>query len=814
MHSLMGEIRQATRSWSHHPLLATVAIVTLALAIAANVSIFALVRGILLRPSPYPAAERLVFVWNSYPGIGMPESTISVPDFIDRVTSVPEFEAATLFHVINLNLTRAGLPERVRGLKVTPSFFAVYGLPLAAGRPLDSGDASEGAEPVVVLAHEYHASRFGGDAELIGRLIDLHGVPHRVVGITRADFLPPFRDIQFYLPFTFTAVDRAETERGREFATMVARLAPGATLAAARESCRKLIRAHLASEPANREFLEAVGYDVVVRPYLDNLVTGVRPTLLLLQLGTILLLAVAGVNLAHLVLARTLGRGRELAVRAALGASRLRLARQFCAEGVVVAVPGTLAGLLLGSWGLGYLPELGLDRLPRLREVSLDGWVLAFTLGLGLLTTAAFTVVPLLAVPKRHLAHALQDVGSHSTAGPGTVWLRAAMVVTQVALAMTLLTGSLLLLRSFERLRKVDPGFSGSTLLTAGLHAPEVAYPDRTALAGLHARVLRELAALPAVTAVGLADYIPFGGAQASGTFLLPDRSPTGGPSASLHAHLRHVEGNFFTAMNLPILQGRSFGADDPIDGPLVCIVDEFFVHRHGRGRDLVGQRLQLGGDAQVTATIVGVVPTIRHDQLEQRVERETVYFHAGQRPPRAAILVVRTDGPGLQHLHSDLAEALYRVDPDLPLYDFRTLAERVETSLGPRRAPALLMTGFGLLALFLCALGVYGTLAHSVHLRRREIGIRLAMGASRRQIHRLVLRHGLRLTALGVILGCGLAALLAASWQDLLFEVSALDPVTFALAAAVVLSVSAFAAGWPARRATRIEPWIAMREE
>lgn len=812
MERFWRDLHQAGRSWSQQPLIALVALVTLTLAIGANVSIFALVRGILLRPPPFPDAERLVFVWNAYPRMGLPEATISVPDYLDRRAGVPEFEATTLFHVYNLNLTGAGVAEQLRGLRVTPSFFAVYGLPVAAGRALAETDAQEGAEPVVVLAHALFQSHFAADPELIGQTVALHGVPHRVVGVTPPDFLPPFRDIQFYVPFVFTAADRADEERGREYATMVARLAPGATIEQATARCEELIEATMQRLPENRPFFETVGFGVSIRSYVENLVGEVRPLLLLLQMGTLLLLAVAAVNLAHMVLARTLARTREMAVRTALGAQRSQLAQQLWAEGLILAVPGSLTGLLIGTWGLSLVPQLGLERLPRLREVALDGWVLAFTLALGLLTALAFTIVPLWALPKSRLAGALQEAGGNSTANRRTTWLRGVLVVTEVALAMALLTGSLLLVQSFTRLREVDPGFSGAQILTASLQVPDALYPDDPALADLHKRLRAEVAAVPGVRAAGLADFIPFGGGQATGTYLL-ERPDSRLPTPTLHAYVRRVDEHFFTALDLDVGPGRAFDDRDHLDSERVCLVDQFFVDRQFGGRDPTGRHLQLGGDDTQPATIIGVVPTIRHGQLALPIDRETIYFHAGQGPPRSVTLVIRTVSDPTT-LIPDLQEAIRRIDPDLPLFDFRTLEDRRQVSLGQSRAPAVLMSGFGWMALFLCGLGLYGTLAFAVSLRRREIGIRLALGATHRQIQSLVLGHGLRLAGVGVILGCGLSALLAASWQDQLFGVSALDPHAFALAALLVLGVTAAACWWPARRATHIEPLEVMRKE
>ena len=808
----MSTLRIALRSWLKSPLFVCIAVVTLALAIGANTLVFSLVNTILLRDPPYPGADRLVSVWNTYPKQGLEKAALSVPDYLDR-KDLAAFEASALFHARSVNLAEDGAaPERLRALRVTPSFFPLFGTRFALGRGFIEAEATHEADRFVVLSHDFWQSRFAGDPAILGRQIRLDGRFSTVVGVAAADFISPFRNISLYVPFAFSPNDVSDNARGREYTYMAARLRAGATIEQATKQGEAALLPLIDRIPQARAFLDSTGFGPLVRNYLEDAVGETRPLLLLLQGGVALLLLIACANVANLFLLRAIARQREMAIRVAMGARLSQLARQLLAEGLLVSLAGGAAGVLLSAWGIELLRRIGFADLPRMRELSIDGNVLLFTVGVAVLTGAAFGLAPLLAVRRDVSTEALKSSGNTATAGRSTGWLRNGLIATEVALAFVLLAGRAMLARSFLKVRDVPVGFQHDNLLTGMLSLPQQRYDTDEKATAFYERLTEGVRALPGVTVAGITSQLPFGGGMTTGAYQLPGVELP--PGVSPHANLRWVTRDYLPLLGVPLVRGRIFERSDSLEAPKVAIIDEFLAARHFPGKDPVGRQMRIGADPDGPLyQIIGVVGTIRHGDLAEPVAKETIYLSLEQDARSSLTLAVRTAAaPSVAA--SGIREVLRGIDPELPIFDLRTMSERIESSLDSRRAPMLLLLGFGAVSLALCAIGIYGIIAFAVSQRVREIGVRMALGAEQGQILRLVLRQGLALAAIGTIVGAVLALVGGRLLQDQLFGVSPHDPVSLSVAALIVMAGALVGTLFPALRASRLNPLNALRNE
>jgi predicted permease len=807
----MQDIRYAIRTLRKQPIFALVAVLTLTLGIGANTAIFSLLYQILLRPLPYPEAERLVFVWNSYPLMGLSQASVSIPDYIDRKTQAPAIEDATLFTMRSLNLAEQGQPEQLRGLAVTPSFFSTLRRQPFLGRAFNEDEAKPNADKYAVLTYGLWNSRFASDRAMVGRDIRLNGEAHRVVGVLPADFELPSREIALLVPFSFTPQQMSDQGRGNEFSSMIARLRPGATIEQVNAQMKTIVNRNLDRLPQFQSFARTSGFGGYAVDMREELVGDVRAPLYVLQAGVIVVLLIACANVANLLMMRATGRGRELAIRTSLGAGQWRLVRQMLTEGVVLSLFGAAGGLALGLAGVRALIALSSQQLPGMAPPSLNPAVLAFTIGLAVVTGLIFGLFPAVAAIRGNAAAMLKDDNVRGSAGRGTGVTRSMLVVAETALALVLLVGAGLLVKSFARLQDVDPGFSTENVLTASLSLPASRYADAGARRAFWTRLVEKIRTLPGVTSAGLTTNVPFSGNVSSGSYSIVGYTP--GPSeAQPHGRQEIVGGDYFRAMQIPLVAGRLFNDSDTAEAPRVVVIDEYLVKRYFAGRSALGQQIRRGGPTSPLITVVGLVGTINAIDLGQPVTKERLYYPATQLGPPFMALVLKTGLDPLT-LVPQVRAAVQSIDPEQPIFDVRTMDQWVTRSLENRRTPMMLLALFGGVALVLSAIGIYGVLAFGVAQRVREFGIRQALGADRGSILSLVLKQGLLTASVGMLIGLGASFWMTRYLQSLLFGVGSHDAAVFAAVTAVLFAVAVAACYIPARRATRIDPMVALRE-
>jgi predicted permease len=807
----MQDIRYALRTLRKQPILTLVAVLTLTLGIGANTAIFSLVYQILLRPLPYPDAERLVFVWNSYPLMGLEKASVSIPDYIDRKTQAPAIEDATLFMNRSLNLAESGQAIQIRGLAVTPSFFSTLQRQPALGRGFTEAEAVPGADKQVILTHGLWQSRFGGDSSIVGRDIRMNGESYKVVGVLPRDFELPGREIGALVPFAFTPQQMSDEGRGNEFSQMIARLHQGASVDEVNTQMKTIVARVMERIPARADFARTSGFTGFARPIREELVGDTRVALYVLQAGVFLVLLIACFNVANLLLMRASGRGRELAIRTTLGAGHWRLVRQMLTEGVVLSLFGAVAGLAVGLAGVRALLAMSATQIPGQPTTTLQMPVLGFTLLLAVVTGIVFGVVPAISVIRGNTNALLKDDATRGSAGRATGFFRAALVVAEVAVTLVLLVGAGLLIKSFANIQRVDPGFKSENVLTAQIVLPASKYPQPEARRAFWLRLIEKAKQIPGATAVGMTSNVPFNGNVSSGSYSIVGYTPGPG-EARPHARQEIVAADYFSAMQIPIVEGRVFNDGDSADSPQVAVVDQYLVDKYFKGRSAIGQEIQRGGPTSPKIRIVGVVGIINSIDLAQPVTKERIYRPAAQQPPGGMALVVKA-GIEPTELVSQVRSAVQQIDPEQPIFDVRTMEQWIDRALEGRRTPMALLAIFGAVALLMSAIGIYGVLAYAVTQRVREFGIRQALGADSRSILSLVLSQGLLRTAIGVVIGLAGAVLLTRYLHSLLFGVGARDIPVFAGVTVLLIGVAAVACYIPARRATRIDPMVALRD-
>ena len=807
--TVLDEFRQdaafALRSLRAAPGFAAVALLTLALGIGANTAVFSVVRGVLLRPLPFPEADRVARLWHANPQGGEERSRVSEPDFRDWEAGSTRFASlAGYFYApggSGADLTGAGRPERLEGAFVTPRFFETLGTPAALGRTLRPDEASDPDDHFVVLSHGTWVQRFGGDPGILGRSLTLDGQPHTVVGVMPPDFTFPGERLDYWIPLSTIPADDIGRQRGSRFLDVIGRLAPGATLEQARDELSAVARRVAEREP------EAEGWtEVTAVPVRESLVGEVRRPLLVLLGAVAFVLLITCVNLASLLLARGTARRRELAVRAALGAGRGRIVRQLLTESLVLALAGGVLGVGLAVLGVRALGALGAAGLPRAEAVRMDGGVLLYALALSTAAGLLFGLLPALRATSRELAGTLRGGGRGTVGAPGQR-LRAALVVAEVALAVVLVAGAGLAARSFARLVGVDPGFQPRGVLAVKLSMRDD--EDGQPRASYYNALLDRIAAVPGVRAVGAAKDFPLRG---TGEEWAPiGIPPAAGGSAEREARLPviHVSADYFRAMGVPLREGRAFTAADREDAPLVWIVNEAFRRRYFPGESVVGKTLLVGG---TPFTVVGVVGDVRQRSLAEPAE-PTAYMHYLQNQRSGLSLAIRTEGDPLRYAAA-VREAVWQVDRDQTITSVETMEQVVGADVARPRLLAALLLLFGLMGLLLGALGIYGVLAFMVSQRRQEIGVRVALGAQPRSVLGMVVRQGMALAAAGVAAGLVGAFALTRGMTAILYEVRPNDPATFAGVVAVLLAAALVASWLPARRALRVDPVQALRAD
>jgi len=803
MNALWQDLRYAVRLLRRQPGFAFVAIVTLALGIGANTAVFTVINGVLLRPLPYADPDRLVTLLNGRNG--RLSAAFSPPNYVDITTQSGVFAGSAAFQPGTANLTGHGDPQRIEGAYVTATFFQVLGVVPRLGRAFTNEDHAANA-PVLVLSDGLWR-QLGARSDIVGQALTLDGMPHTVIGVAPPEVAVP-RNAMYWRPLMFAPGDLAPQARGAQYIFVVGRLRADIDLAAANTAMATVASRLAVDFPRTNE-----GRTMTAVRLHERMVGGIRPALRVLLGAVMLVLLIACVNVANLLLARAYGRTREVAVRAALGAGRHRLIQQFLAESLVLGVAGGLVGLVVAFWCTRALVALGPSSVPRLTEVAIDGRVLAFTVVVAVATSVFFGLVPALASTSR-LAARFITAGRGSVGAGGTL-VRKVLVTAEFALAVVLLAGAGLLLRSYQRISAVDPGFVSDRVLTFNLALPEAKYGSSDASTRFVAAYVERLNGSPGVTAAAAAFGLPLtDGFGASSSFTRPGEIDS---ASSPSLGMRIVTPDYFKTMKIPVRAGRVFNARDDAVNPEVAVINEEAARRYWPGEDPIGKELHLGvrlvrGVRSGQKTIVGIVGDVKFGALDAATPPE-VYLPHAQHPVGDLTIAVRTTGEPLS-IGPTARAALAGMDRELPMADIHTMNDLIGQSIAERRFVMLLIAAFAALAVMLAAIGIYGVLAYIVTERVQEIGVRLAIGASPRDVVRLFVREGAMFTAVGLVIGLAGALAAARALTSLLFGVGAADPSTFAGVAVALAAVALVASYVPARRAARIDPMTALRTD
>jgi putative ABC transport system permease protein len=784
-----------------------VAVVALALGIGANSAIFSVVNTVLLRPLPYREPVCLVMLWEDNSKIGYPRDTPAAANYIDWRDQSTVFEGMTATADRSFNLTGAGEPERFDGKRVSTNFFSLLGVEPQLGRGFVPEEDVPGADHVVVLSHGLWQRRFGSDRGMVGKSITLNGEGYTVVGIMPPGFQFMSQDVGMWVPIAFTQQQAAS--RGSHYLKVVARLKPGVTVEHAQAEMSTIAARLQQQYPEQNTDLGAT-----VVSLHEEVVGNIRPALLVLLGAVGFVLLVACANVANLLLARAAVRQKEIALRTALGASRLRLVRQFLTESVLLAALGGLVGLLLSVWGVSLLKSFIPENISQVKAIAVDARVLGFTLLVTLLTGLVFGLAPALQASRFNLNETLKEGGRDAAAARGGNRIRGLLVVAEVAVSLVLLVGAGLLINSFMRLRSVDPGFRTDNLLTMSVVLPPQKYPDQARRAAFYTDMISRVEALPGVRSAGVTNWIPLVMQGDSNGYTIEGQpAPTGKPHIIV---TRIVSPHYFGTMGIQLIEGRVFEeGKDRVDSPCVAVVGEAVARKYWSGQSPLGKRLSPGTVESEAdwCQVVGVVKDVRQMELaaESKPQLYFTYDQATFFAPR--YLVVKTDGDPLA-LAGAVRKTVWDVDRDQPVSNVRTMEDVLAESLARQRFSTLLLGVFAGVALLLAAVGIYGVMSYSMAQRTREIGIRMALGAQKRDVLKLAVGQGVKLVAIGVGIGLVGALALTRVMTSLLYGVSATDPVTLVTISLVLVAVALLASYIPARRASKVDPLIALRYE
>jgi len=796
------DLRYGLRMLVKNPGFAFVAVFTLALGIGANTAIFSIVNAVLLQPLPFSEPDRLVWAWGNIRNGGN-RASVSPLDYLDYRAQNTTFEhfAATFSVPASFNLTGSGDPERLQGAVATGNFFQALGVNAALGHTFLLENEEPGRDQVVVLSHRLWQQRFGGDPSLIGKTLALDGKSFEVIGVMPAGFKFP-RSAELWTPMNFQ-IAAGMKQRKAHFLRPVGRLKPGVTLSQAQADMDAVAGSLEAQYPESN-----TGWNLRMVPLREQLVGNIRPTLRVLFGAVGLVLLIACANVANLLLVRASSRQKEIAVRMALGAGRFRIVRQMLTESMVLALAGGTLGVFLAAWGVDLIVAFSGNDIPPTAQIGIDSVVLGFTLVVSLLTGVLFGLVPALpATQPAKLSEALKEGGR--AGGSSRNRTRDLLVVFETAIAVVLLIGAGLLIRSFNRLQNVGPGFDAGNVLTLRIDLPREKYNSPEKAASFWGQLHERVAALPGVEAVGMNTELPLSGQPNDAPFTVEGRPPVQ-PNQQFGADFRRVNEDYLRSLRIPVKRGRNFTAQEVGQRAHVVLISEVLANGVFPDEDPLGQRLWLGLDEKTPFEIIGIVGDIRHRTLEAD-PFATMYLPVPS--TQWTNLTIRVAGDPLS-LAAAVRKEVQAIDPDQPIAALRTMEQVVAESVGAPRYRTLLLGLFALVALLLAAIGIYGVISYAVAQRTHEIGIRMALGAQPRAVHRLVIGQGIRLALVGVGAGLigavGLTRLLA----SLLFGVTATDPLTFA-AVTVILTLIALLACWiPARRAARVDPMVALRHQ
>jgi putative ABC transport system permease protein len=805
MNAFWQDLRYGLRVLAKHPGFTFIAVLTLALGIGANTAIFSVVNALLLRPLPFDNLDRIVAVFEKTSEA--PRNEAAAANYFDWRDQNQVFEHIGMYRWWGTNLTGVDMPERVQGFLITANFFDVLGARPALGRGFTPEEEQPGQDRVVILNHGFWQRRFGGDPGIIGRPVSLDGVIRTVVGIMPPDYnYPPGGELLAPLALT---PQQKQSRRNHTYLA-VARLKPGVSIEQARTEMDAIAGRLEQQYPQTN-----TGWGAAVFPLLDHTVRLYHQALLVLLCAVGFVLLIACANLANLMLARATGREKEIAIRAALGARRQRIIRQLLTESVVLAVIGGAVGTLLALWGVEMLksamPGEIVRFIPGWMKINIDSQALAFTFALSVLTGLAFGLMPALAASRPDLNATLKE-GGKSSAGFHRRRLRSALAVAEIAISLVLLVGAGLMVKSFLRLITTDPGFNPERVLTMELLLQRARYGEEALRADFFRRLLQRVEALPGVETAGVVSHLPLGGSNASAGFLIEGR-PEPPPGQGLDGRYRVCSPRYFEALGIRLLRGRSFTEQDREGAMPVVIVNETLARRHWPNEDAVGNRIRFSGDPARNPwmTIVGVIRDVKHT-LDSEVKPEYYLPHA-QDAWGSMSLVVRAKSEPTA-LAPAIRNEVLAMDKDQPVFMIRTMEQVRVQSVLVQRFAAVALGIFATMALILAMIGIYGVMSYAVAQRTHELGVRLVLGARPGDVLRLVLGQGLKLTLAGVVIGLIAAFALTRLISRLLFDVSATDPLTF-IAITALLTIVALLSCWiPARRATRVDPMVALRYE
>jgi putative ABC transport system permease protein len=815
---MLSEIKVALRGLLKTPGFTIIAIVTIALAIGANTAVLSLVNALLVRPLPYKNPQQLVLIWEQFANQGLDSIPVSAPEYLDYEKQLTSYDGIAAFDYVDLNLTGSDVPERVQGAVVSPSLFPVLGIQPLRGRTFAQEEQGEGHDDVVVISARLWQRRFNSDPAVLNSKMMLNGRGYTVVGVMPATFefpLPLFNKqggtfaerADIWKPIAFTE-DELKSRGSRSYG-VIGRLRKGVAANQAQAELNTIIANWIPRFKEN--YAVETGFGARVYGLQEQVVGGMRPALLILLGAVALVLLIACANLTTMLLARGGSREREMAIRVALGAGPLRLLRFLLIESVVLSVIGGCIGIVTAIWGLDVLTAVGAKTVPRLREVNLDATVLSLTFIISVATGVLFGIVPALASAKPELTEALKEGGRSSTTGARRNQLRNTLVISEIALALVLLIGAGLLVKSFVQIQNVNPGFNPKNVVTGELSLPLLKYARGKPVIDFYAEAVRRVSTLPGIEAAALTNVLPLSGSNTDNSFHIEGRDSMV-TKVFPDEEARAITPDYFRVLQTPLLRGRFFTDADNVDAPGVVIINRAMAKKYWPDEDAIGKRINFG-DADPTKikwfTIVGIVADIHHQGLDVDPKPEFYLPHA-QRAYRQMVLTVRSKQDA-RVLMPALRKEVQAIDPDQPLANVRTLEAVAAESIAPRRMSVTLLGAFAGIALLLAAVGIYGVIAYLVVQRTHEIGVRMALGAQRRDVLQMVVGHALKLVGVGAIIGLVLAFLSTRALAVLLYGVSTFDLLTFIFVTLTLAAVALLASYIPALRATRADPMIAL---